>query len=307
MANVTRERTSKDGATRGLNGINIPPQKYIVEFTDASEYSLDPTVILQGHADGVPLGAAYEFDSFAAICSGYQIGAPLGHSGWEVYALYTPVTIATSGWRANIRGFIDTEHIVESVEENQDQQQIIGGRIYFPATQSGPPFPPDATHTALTLTNETLYLVQSTRREEKGWDVPKPGMSLYLYRDDLPATFNISNVWAAANYLGKVNNVTFWGQFPVPGTVLMTEIALEELPGPAVNEVSDYGYHYGAQLRFDIRPASDRFSPVRIFDAISDDDQNKSFVYLINGGKVWTDFVVIKPADLNGVFPFLSP
>lgn len=307
MATVTRERTSKDGATRGINGITIPPQKYIITFDDESEYTDDPTLILQEH---VHLGSNYEFDSFGAICSGYQIGAPLGHSGWEVYALYTPVTIATSGWRANVRGFIDTQTIIESVEEDIEEQQIIGGRVYFPADSQQ-----DATHDAQTLLGETIYLKQSTRREEKGWDVPKPGMSLYLYRDDLPATFNLANIWAAGSFLGMVNSNTFFGQFPVPGTVLLTEIALEELPGKHPLDVTDYAYHYGAQLRFDIRPAHDRFSPIRIFDAVVDDDQNKSFVRALvqlpgqqpPGSKVWTDFVVIRPGDLNGVLPFLSP
>ena len=304
MATVTRDRNSNDGVTRGLRGITIPPQLYIVDYETAAESLVDPALLLQTSTGGVVLGAKYKFSNYGAVCTGYRLGRPIGTNGHEVFALFEPLSINVTGWKWSLRGFLETKHILETVEGVEALQKIIGPIVYEPATQE------QATHFADTAVDgQVRYLRATAKRKVIGADVPKPGFSIYLSRSDFTSlSLTFAQVEAACSYLGAVNDEPFQGAFAIPGSVLFSEIIVDQRFGidPSDDGSAQTGIKFDVQLRFDVD--LQKFSPIKLFHTVENDDGDTAFVRVVGAGNnVTEEFRIIRPADLNGVLTILTP
>ncbi len=304
MAIVTRARNTNDGVTRGLRGITIPPQLYIVTYETAAESSVDPALLLQTDPDGVSLGAQYKFSNYGAVCTGYRLGNPIGTNAHEVYALFEPLSINVTGWKWSLRGFLETRHILETVEEVEALQKIIGPIVYEPVTQQ------QATHFAETsIPGQVTYLRATAKRKPIGADVPKPGFSIYLSRSDFTSlSLTFAQVEAACGHLGAVNTEPFQGAFAIPGSVLFSEIIVDQKFGTDASDdgSSQTGIKFDVQLRFDVE--LQKFSPLKLFHTIENEDGDVAFVRVVgSGNKVTEEFRIIRPMDLNGVLTILTP
>ena len=105
-----------------------------------------------------------------------------------------------------------------------------------------------------------------------------------------------------------MNDEPFQGEFAIPGSVLFSEIIVDQRFGidPSDDGSAQTGIKFDVQLRFDVD--LQKFSPLKLFHTVENDDGDTAFVRIVGtGNNVTEEFRIIRPADLNGVLTILTP
>lgn len=293
---ITIELTRKafEGIERTIEGITVPPTEVVVRGLDVHQ---DPLLALLTHPDGYPIGRSFKWESIPVVCYGHRVGEPRGYTAWQMFVLWRALPFTASGWRLSLRGFLNSERVLHTID---NPPEIIGTNKYNPSPQEA------ATHYINNGPDGIVYLRQTTLVVPYETEVPRPGWSLYFYRDDIQ-NVSLQLLGAVGSYLGNINSETFFGSFTIPYSVMFSEMAWEQIPGiDPNNPAPQTGLRNAIQLRFDINAMG--FDPLRLYHTMTNALGDRELIKTVGSDAlVFSEKKRIVPSDLNVPLGLLSP